>query len=298
MKRFILATAMLVAAGADAQQARPKRPPTNGGLPSVSPDGKWIAFIRNGEGVVPGLYVIGVDGGGERRLGDAPQAAPAWLPDGSGVYYGVGEFNADSTDVRARKLDGAESLIQRIPARDAVLTRDMKGIYAAAGKFPNFGLVHIPVGTKEVHPLTNKPGMIFNIAVNASEKVVFTHADSARNMQIYTLAPGNQFKALTSFTADEGRPQWPSWSPDGRWIAVQAGKYDRNDPTKNSAHIWLVDTQTGESKKLAAHEKPYLDETPSFFPDGKRIAFQSDRSGRMEIWVMNVDGTGARQVTR
>lgn len=41
-----------------------------------------------------------------------------------------------------------------------------------------------------------------------------------------------------------------------------------------------------------------LDETPSFFPDGNRIAFQSDRSGKMKVWVMNVDGTGAQMITR
>jgi len=36
----------------------------------------------------------------------------------------------------------------------------------------------------------------------------------------------------------------------------------------------------------------------SWFPDEQRIAFQSDRSGRMEIWVMNADGSGATQVTK
>jgi len=33
-------------------------------------------------------------------------------------------------------------------------------------------------------------------------------------------------------------------------------------------------------------------------PDGKRIAFQSNRTGRWEVWVMNADGTGAKQLTR
>ena len=38
---------------------QPKRPAINGGLPAVSPDGKWIAFVRQGDGVTPvGTYKI------------------------------------------------------------------------------------------------------------------------------------------------------------------------------------------------------------------------------------------------
>ena len=33
-------------------------------------------------------------------------------------------------------------------------------------------------------------------------------------------------------------------------------------------------------------------------PMGKHIAFQSDRTGRWEVWIMNADGSGARQLTR
>ena len=51
------------------------------------------------------------------------------------------------------------------------------------------------------------------------------------------------------------------------------------------------------ARKLAAHAEGTADEVPAWFPDGRRIAFQSDRSGSMEIWVMNADGTGLRQVT-
>jgi Tol biopolymer transport system component len=58
-----------------------------------------------------------------------------------------------------------------------------------------------------------------------------------------------------------------------------------------------VDVATGKATKVAAHDRPYLDETPSWFPDGKRIAFQSDRTGVMQIWVMNADGSDVRQVT-
>lgn len=278
---------------------QPKRPAINGGLPSVSPDGKWIAFVRQGDGVTPGVYMIGVDGKGERRLADPPDGPVHWLPDGSGVYFGVGKFTDDSSNVMAVRLaGGAATLIERIPGRDAVLTGDMKGIYAAAGKWPNLGLVHIPVGSGQVHQITAKPGAYFNIDIGPQERLAFTHADSGMKMQIWATGAGKGFKQLSQFPESDGAPQWPSWSPDGSTIAVQAGIYQRNEPSKNTAHIWLVDVASGRATKLAAHERPYLDETPAYFPDGKRIAFQSDRTGRMEVWVMNADGTGARQITR
>ena len=45
---------------------QPKRPPTNDGLPDVSSEGKSIGFLRDSEGVTPGLHVIGVDGPARR----------------------------------------------------------------------------------------------------------------------------------------------------------------------------------------------------------------------------------------
>jgi Tol biopolymer transport system component len=111
-------------------------------------------------------------------------------------------------------------------------------------------------------------------------------------------ADGRGERQLTHFAPADGRPQWPSWSPEGRRLAIQSGVHQRDRPQDNTAHIWIVDVATGAATRLAAHDKPYLDETPSWFPDGSRIAFQSDRTGRMEIWVMNADGTAARQVTR
>ncbi len=60
----------------------------------------------------------------------------------------------------------------------------------------------------------------------------------------------------------------------------------------------MLDTVAHTWTKLADHSAPYLDELPSWFPDGRALAFQSNRSGSMQIWVVNADGTGARQLTR
>jgi Tol biopolymer transport system component len=39
------------------------------------------------------------------------------------------------------------------------------------------------------------------------------------------------------------------------------------------------------------------DDTPNFSPDGSRVAFQSDRSGAMEVWVCKADATECVQMT-
>ena len=37
---------------------------------------------------------------------------------------------------------------------------------------------------------------------------------------------------------------------------------------------------------------------PAWSPDGRKIAFVSDRDGNSEIYVMNADGSGQRRLTR
>jgi Tol biopolymer transport system component len=44
-------------------------------------------------------------------------------------------------------------------------------------------------------------------------------------------------------------------------------------------------------------DDPFKDRQPRWSPDGKRIAFFSDRTGKWEVWMINSDGSGLRQVT-
>ena len=42
---------------------------------------------------------------------------------------------------------------------------------------------------------------------------------------------------------------------------------------------------------------PELDNSPAWSPDGRRIAFHSNRDGYFEIYVMNADGSGLTRLT-
>lgn len=267
----------------------------NGGLPAVSPDGQLIAFQALRDTLQPdALFVIRVDGTGERKL-TVGGGAPVWYANGSRVMY------SGPTGTMSVALDGTGAQPVSISGgRGFAPSPDGKQLVYSAGNPPAVKLVASAPDGSAPRVLVDGPGMSFNGVWSPDGKTIaLARIDSTRDMQIWLVnADGSRLRQLTKFAAADGRPQWPSWSPDGKSLAVQSGVYNQQNPASNTAHIWLVDATTGAARKLAPHDKAYLDETPSFFPDGKRIAFQSDRTGRMEIWVMNVDGTGARQVTK
>jgi Tol biopolymer transport system component len=89
----------------------------------------------------------------------------------------------------------------------------------------------------------------------------------------------------------------PSVAPDGKWIAFAGQKNlgQQYDQTKNS--IWLVN---GDGVTRTVELNPAQGRAPSWSPDGKRLAFESNRvsaNGVYAIFLINRDGTGLVQVT-
>ncbi len=83
---------------------------------------------------------------------------------------------------------------------------------------------------------------------------------------------------------------FPSWSPDGKYIA-----YSKLTGIKNGSDIWMMDVKTGDTTQLT--NVPSRNTGVSFAPDGKRICFSSDRDGRQNVYVMNIDGSGLQKIT-
>ncbi len=59
--------------------------------------------------------------------------------------------------------------------------------------------------------------------------------------------------------------------------------------------LWSIPLTGGEAIRITAGAA--WDAQPRFSPDGARIAYVSDKGGNEQLWVMNADGTGARQLT-
>lgn len=87
----------------------------------------------------------------------------------------------------------------------------------------------------------------------------------------------------------------PRISPDGRNILFSRTWIDRiND--RSASNIWLVDTGGLRLRMLTSG--PWRDTSPVWSPDGRRIAFLSDRDGTTQLYVMWLDTRETAQLTR
>jgi Tol biopolymer transport system component/predicted Ser/Thr protein kinase len=82
-----------------------------------------------------------------------------------------------------------------------------------------------------------------------------------------------------------------SWSPDGRFLL-----YIVNDP-KTKRDVWVLPLE-GDQKPVPFLNTEFQERNPHFSPDGRWVAYNSDESGHMEVYVrpfsMNSDGTVAK----
>src|SRR6185295_18319757 len=82
-----------------------------------------------------------------------------------------------------------------------------------------------------------------------------------------------------------------SLSSDGKWIAYAVTTPDADENVTRSA-IWIRPTGEGEARRLTSGK--FKDTAPAFSPDGRTIAFLSDREGSQRIWAIDLAGGDPR----
>ncbi len=95
--------------------------------------------------------------------------------------------------------------------------------------------------------------------------------------------------AEDTILADSTNNKYPrSWSPDGRFLLYYIG--NANSPTGND--LWVLPL-SGDRKPIPVLQAPFNQANGRISADGRWIAYQSNESGRLEVYVMPLAGATA-----
>jgi dipeptidyl aminopeptidase/acylaminoacyl peptidase len=97
--------------------------------------------------------------------------------------------------------------------------------------------------------------------------------------------------AAGPFTATEmmklKRVADPAVSPDGKWVAFQVTEVELPSGARNN-DLYIAPVAGGAPRRLTSH--PKSDTRPRFSPDGRRVAFVSNREGSSQVYVLDLAG--------
>lgn len=291
------------------------------GAPIWSPDGKTIAYVsylRREEypaGRIPGfggggpvmgtLSTIPAQSGTPRRLGAArvfaavfylPDGRLAWLtaPPAQGPRPGGGQPAAGGdTTIDAMAEDGAVSRFASLPGQVGQIALNAKrdGFYYVSGG----NLRQYTFGDAESKVVGAFAGGGVRLAVASDGQTIYAASDAklwrvglpggareqiawnARVKMETAVRAVKKWIPASSPTVAISAVLTPRISPDGRTLVFMAAGILWEQP--------LGGGQAGQAKKLIEEDAYQLE--PAFSPDGKQLAFVSDKHGKREVRVFD-----------
>jgi Tol biopolymer transport system component len=129
---------------------------------------------------------------------------------------------------------------------------------------------------------------ILYFSFSRNGRLAYSAQTDSRNLRSIALGPTQSASGKPVAITQGSLQLWfPDVSPDGQWLTAYSMGQQR--------HIFVMRTDGTDQRDLTPDN--YRHAWPRWSPDGQRIAFTSRRTGDYELWIINRDGSGLRQVT-
>ena len=265
--------------------------------PVWSPDGGSIAFLRALSDSESELWIRDLDRDSARRVAtlfSGSRFGLSWSPDGAEIAavdrVGPGR---DPVIVLIDPESGAKRVLARSPAgsvqaRSPLHSPDATMIAFEVVRGTWLGQTYVvPAAGGDLRRIEAGQGFPDGLTWFARSKALLCARSSpaARRSLWYASADGERGREFSEL--DDASE--PVISPDGSRLAYshRVSKYD----------IVRVDLPESEAPARPFISSTRFDGNPQYSPDGSRILFSSSRSGAVEIWTCDADGSNAEQLT-
>jgi tricorn protease len=247
---------------------------------SYSPDGKQLAFNRHPAtwsrqhyrgSYAADLWIANLTTNAYTKLlgdEDYNRYWPMWGADNN-IYF-VGDPVPNESAIKPGSLDVYKSVnnIYRVPAGGAAQPTQV---------------------TKHTD------GSLFFPSISADGKVIVY--DSNFGIWKLDVASGRTSEIKIDIVADDKENQFEVLTLQNEVDAFDLSPSGQRAVISARGQLLTIATNRGDITRVAPDPMASRTQTPKWSPDGKYLAFVSDRSGRDEIWVSDPDGKDLKQIT-
>ena len=275
--------------------------------PAWSPDGKELAISTEPMGsnpyafrVTADIWRIEVATGHKRRVFQMDAFNPSWSPRGDRIAF----CRSRGREISTIPSNGGRPSVVVSGSRDWNPVWSADGhIYFSSDRGGSMNLWRVAVddGTgqprSEPEPLTTPALWSGPLSVSGNGKrIVYCAFDRQSSLQRMAFDPAREMVVGPAVEVPLGKMYVanPDLSPDGQWIAFHT-MFEPED-------VYIVRNDGSELRRLT--EGHSTNTWPRWSPDGKRVAFASNRKGvtsrpgtPFQIWAINADGGGVEQLT-
>ena len=301
-------------------------------FPQFLPDGRHFLYLVTGSPEGRGVYVGQLGESASTRLFDADGAA-VYSPTGHLLFVRDGKLLSQDFDPDRLALTGESYVIADQVKGRTSLSAATDGTIAYRTASPGSGqrqLVWVDRSGRESDRVTYVDGAALGAALSYDGRRVAVYRFQNGNMDIWSYDTLRRaWDRITSHPGDDIYPTWShdgasmvtgsvrtstivdlyrtflsgqqreeplvisplakfpmDWSADGRFLL-----YDVLD-MKQGFDVWALSLE-GDRKPFPVVETEFNEGLSQFSPDGHWIAYQSDRTGRPEVYLRPFPGAGA-----